>query len=79
MNLGKSPELKNREALLRGRYGGFMTVQNLMTELGVSHPVARRIAEEFPSFNMTGKPRYDIRDVAAYIERSRTPAADGHA
>ena len=50
-----------------------MTIQNVMAELGVSRNTAKKFAATLPSYSLTGKPVYDINDVAMKIETTRTP------
>lgn len=71
VNLNKTPT--ERRQLLYDRYGGYMTIQNIMSELGVSRNTAKKFAATLPSFSPTGKPVYDITDVAQKIEATRTP------
>jgi hypothetical protein len=73
VSLNTSRAVKDRERLLYDRYGGFMTVANLMKELGVSRNTALRFAAQLPTHRPTGVRRYDIRDVARLIESTRTP------
>ena len=71
VNIGKSPDVRDREKILYERYGGFMSVANLMKELGVSRNTAIKFASALPSHSPTGVRRYDIRDVARAIEATR--------
>lgn len=71
ISLNKSPAVKDREKLLYDRYGGFMTIAEIMKELGVSRNTAIRFATQLPCLYPTGVRRYDIRDVAQAIESTR--------
>lgn len=73
VTLNKSNAIKDRESILYERYGGFMTIANIMKELGVSRNTALRFASKLPSHRPTGARRYDIRDVARLIESTRYP------
>ena len=73
VSLNKPNNIKDRERVLYERYGGFMTVANLMKELGVSRNTALRFAARLPTRRPTGVRRYDVRDVAALIESTYTP------
>ena len=70
-NLNVNSALKDRQKLLYDRYGGFMTIAEIMKELGVSRNTAIRFAEPLPCLYPTGVRRYDIRDVAKAIEATR--------
>lgn len=65
--------ITERNQLLYARYGGYMTIQNIMAELGVSRNTAKKFAATLPSYSPTGKTVYDIWDVARKIESTRTP------
>ena len=65
--------IAKRNQLLYSRYGGYMTIQNIMSELGVSRNTAKKFAASLPTYSPTGKPVYDIADVAKKIESTRTP------
>lgn len=65
--------IANRKQLLYTRYGGYMTIRNIMSELGVSRNTAKKFAATLPAYSPTGKPVYDIMDVARKIESTRTP------
>lgn len=72
--LGRSREI-SRERILYERYGGYMTVSSVMTELGcASRTTAMKFLADIPAYNLTGKKLYDIADIAAKIEKSRVPA-----
>ena len=71
--LNKPNHIRDREKLLYDRYGGFMTIAEIMKELGVSRNTAVRFAAHLPCLHPTGVRRYDIRDVAKAIESTRTP------
>ena len=75
VNLNKNAEERDREKLLYDRYGGFMTISNLMKELGVSRNTALKFASQLPSHSPTGVKRYDIRSVAKAIEATRVGAS----
>ena len=70
------PETKARRAALRKEYGGFMTLADVARELGCkSRQTAAKAVAELPTYKLTGNTnRYDVGDVAALIERSRTAA-----
>lgn len=79
VNLGKSPELRQRENELRERYGGFMSLTDISHEFGFKcRQSALKAVNDIPAYTMTGKKLYDIRDVAKLIEGSRAPAANCH-
>lgn len=73
VSLGSNRAIQDRKSILYDRYGGFMTIQNVMAELGVSRNTAKKFAATLPSYSLTGKPVYDINDVAQKIEATRTP------
>lgn len=73
VSLGKNRAVQERRDALYSRYGGYMTIQNIMSELGVSRNTAKKFAATLPSYAPTGKPVYDIADVSAKIEASRLP------
>ena len=73
VSLGSNRAIQDRKSILYDRYGGFMTIQNVMAELGVSRNTAKKFAATLPSYSLTGKPVYDIFDVATKIEATRTP------
>lgn len=73
VNLNQNKMTTDRRQLLYSRYGGFMTIQNVMAELGVSRNTAKKFAATLPSYSLTGKPVYDVNDVATKIEATRTP------
>ena len=74
VNLNKSVELRDREKVLYDRYGGFMSVANIMKELGVSRNTALKFVSRLPSHSPTGVKRYDIQTVAKAIEATRAGA-----
>ena len=65
--------IADRKRLLYSRYGGYMTIQNIMSELGVSRNTAKKFVATLPAYSPTGKTVYDILDVARKIESTRTP------
>lgn len=71
VNLNVNSAVKDRQKLLYDRYGGFMTIAEIMKELGVSRNTAIRFAAQLPCLCPTGVRRYDIRDVAKAIEATR--------
>ena len=71
VNLNMNAAVKDRQKLLYDRYGGFMTISEIMKELGVSRNTAIRFATQLPCLYPTGVRRYDIRDVARAIESTR--------
>ena len=71
VSLNKSDAVKDRQKLLYDRYGGFMTIAEIMKELGVSRNTAVRFASNLPCLYPTGVRRFDIRDVAKAIEATR--------
>jgi hypothetical protein len=71
VNLNVNSAVKDRQKLLYDRYGGFMTIAEIMRELGVSRNTAIRFAAQLPCYYPTGVRRYDIRDVAKAIETRR--------
>lgn len=73
VSLGSNRAIQERKSILYDRYGGFMTIQNVMAELGVSRNTAKKFAATLPSYSLTGKPVYDVNDVATKIEATRTP------
>lgn len=73
VSLGSNRAIQDRKSILYDRYGGFMTIQNVMAELGVSRNTAKKFAATLPTYSLTGKPVYDIEDVAKKIEATRTP------
>lgn len=73
VSLGSNRAVQDRKSILYDRYGGFMTIQNVMAQLGVSRNTAKKFAATLPSFSPTGKPVYDINDVAMKIEATRIP------
>lgn len=73
VSLGSNRAIQDRKSILYDRYGGFMTIQNVMAELGVSRNTAKKFAATLPSYALTGKPVYDVNDVATKIEATRTP------
>ena len=73
VNLNADQLVTKRRQLLYERYGGFMTVANIMSELGVSRNTARKFAATLPTYSPTGKSVYDITDVAKKLESTRTP------
>jgi len=73
VSLNRNPAVSNRQKLLYSRYGGFMTIGNLMHELGCSRNTAVKFAASLPYHTPTGKRVYDICDVARKIESTRTP------
>lgn len=73
VSLGSNRAIQDRKSILYDRYGGFMTIQNVMAELGVSRNTAKKFAATLPSYSLTGKPVYDITDVALKIEATRIP------
>lgn len=78
VSLGSNRAVQDRKSILYDRYGGYMTIQNIMKELGVSRNTAKKFAATLPSYSLTGKPVYDIEDVARLIESSRTPPQEVH-
>ena len=62
-----------RREILYDRYGGYMSVANVMHELGVTRPTAMKFLAGIPTYSPTGKKLYDVGDVARKIEGSRTP------
>lgn len=77
VNLNVSTSLKDRRKTLYERYGGYMTIQNIMSELGVSRNTAKKFAATLPTYSPTGKRVYDISDVARKIEASYRPPEVG--
>ena len=73
VSLGLNRAIQDRKSILYDRYGGFMTIQNVMAELGVSRNTAKKFAATLPAYSLTGKQVYDINDVATKIEATRTP------
>ncbi len=73
VSLNRNLAVVARQKLLYSRYGGFMTVANLMRELGCSRNTAVKFAASLPSHLLTGRRLYDISDVAMKIESARTP------
>jgi hypothetical protein len=73
VSLNSDSALRDRQKILYDRYGGFMTIANLMSELGVSRNTAVKFAATLPSYSPTGKNVYDIRDVARKLESTRMP------
>lgn len=73
VNLNQNKLTTDRRQLLYSRYGGYMTIQNIMSELGVSRNTAKKFAATLPSYAPTGKPVFDIADVAQKIESTRMP------
>lgn len=70
------PAVKRRKEDLRQRYGGFMTLADIGSELGCrNYRTVIKAVGSLPSYTMTGKKLYDISDVAMMIESSRVPAA----
>ena len=65
--------VRERQRILYERYGGFMSVANLMKELGVSRNTALKFAATLPSHSPTGVKRYDILDVARKLEETLKP------
>ena len=75
----RDPGVEERKADLRKRYGGFMSLEDIGTEIGCrSRTTVMKTVRTIPAYTMTGKKRYDVADVAALIERSRVPAVDGY-
>lgn len=70
--LNRSREISDRQKILYERYGGFMTTADIMRELGVSRMTAMKFTNGLTSYSPTGKKCYDIRDVAAKLEATRT-------
>ena len=73
VSVGRSREIL-REKILYERYGGYMTVASVMAELGCSRPTAMKFLAEIPSYNLTGKRMFDIKDIAQKIESCHVPA-----
>lgn len=73
VRLNSDERLHERRKLLYQRYGGFMTIQNVMSELGVSRNTAKKFTASLTAYQPTGKPMYDITDVARKIEEARVP------
>lgn len=73
VNLNQNKLTSDRRQLLYSRYGGYMTIQNIMSELGVSRNTAKKFAATLPSYSPTGKPVFDIADVAKKIESTKMP------
>ena len=72
VRIGQSNKVETRRKSLYGRYGGYMTVASVMTELGcVSRPTAMKFLVDVPAYNLTGKKVYDVADIAAKIESCR--------
>ena len=72
VNLGKDPSVKARREILYERYGGYMSIASVMTELGcVSRPTAMKFLSGLPFYNLTGRKLYDIGDIADRIESCR--------
>ena len=76
VSLGSNRAIQDRKSILYDRYGGFMTIQNVMAELGVSRNTAKKFAATLPAYSLTGNPVYDVNDVATKIEATRTPPKD---
>lgn len=66
--------LEKRNEELRARYGGYMTIADVMQEIGCSRPTAKKYMEGVDSFSICGKVHYQTVDFAKRIEESRTPA-----
>ena len=71
--LNQDRAIRSRRETLYGRYGGYMTIGNIMQELGVSRNTAKKFAATLPSYSPTGKPVYAIEDVASKLESSFKP------
>ena len=63
--------IRDRKRTLYERYGGFMTIADIMKELGVSRMTAVKFTNGLTSYSPTGKKVYDIHDVATKLEESR--------
>ena len=73
VSLNTDSALRERKRILYDRYGGYMTVANVMKELGVSRMTAMKFTADLPSYAPTGKKVYDIMDVARKLESGRKP------
>lgn len=77
VSLNTDSAIRERQKILYERYGGFMSVANLMRELGVSRNTAKKFAASLPSYSPTGKMVFDIAEVAKKLESTRTPPGGG--
>ena len=59
---------------LRSRYGGFMTVADVMREIGCCRMTAQKFMADVDSFMICGKKHYQTSDFARKVEESRVPA-----
>lgn len=71
VKLNQDAAERKRRDILYGRYGGFMSIANLMSELGVSRNTAVKFADGLPFYTPTGRRLYAVEDVARKIEGSR--------
>ena len=66
------PAVEARKKDLRERYGGFMTVTDILHEFGIgSRTTAAKMLKGVPAYAPTGKKIYDVADIATLIEGSR--------
>ena len=66
------PAVESRKRDLRERYGGFMTMTDVLHELGIgSRTTAAKVLKGIPAYAPTGRKVYDVADIAKLIEGSR--------
>ena len=66
------PAVESRKRDLRERYGGFMTVTDILHEMGIgSRTTAAKALKGIPAYAPTGRKVYDVADIAKLIEESR--------
>ena len=63
-----------RERELRSRYGGYMTVTDVMREIGCCRMTAQKFMSDVDGFMVCGKKHYQTADFARKIEECRVPA-----
>ena len=67
-------EVEEANGELRARYGGYMTISDVMKEIGCSRPTAKKFMTGVDSFSICGKTHYQTVDFAKKIESCRIPA-----
>lgn len=74
VSLNPNRAVQDRRQQLYDRYGGYMTLANVMKELGASRPTALKFVADIPAYTLVGRRLYDIADIARKIENCRVPA-----
>lgn len=58
---------------IRENYGGLLTLQGVMSYLGVSRHTAEKWVKDVDSIDINGRKRYPAADIARKIEANRIP------